>query len=45
MARKILFTVELQGEGRTLEEAWRDAVEHFELDPGLPPERCEEIKD
>lgn len=44
MIRKILFTVELQGEGKTIEEAWMDAVESFSLDPGPPPEEHEEVK-
>jgi hypothetical protein len=32
------FTVTLQGTGHDEEEAWRDAVEEFELDPGYGPE-------
>lgn len=32
------FTITLLGTGHDDEEAWRDAVEGFELDPGCEPE-------
>ena len=32
------FTVTIQGEGQTPEEAWADAVAAFEQDPGEPHE-------
>ena len=32
---KYLFTIELSGIGDTTEEAWADAVEQFQQDPGL----------
>ncbi len=32
---KFLFTVELSGIGDTREEAWADAIEQFQQDPGL----------
>lgn len=32
---RYLFTIELSGEGDTVEEAWADAVECFNQDPGL----------
>tara|TARA_A100001391_G_C4835320_1_gene215353 strand:- start:300 stop:437 length:138 start_codon:yes stop_codon:yes gene_type:complete len=31
-----LFTITLQGSGDTPEEAWADALEAFEQDPGEP---------
>jgi len=31
-----LFTITLQGSGDNPEEAWADAVESFEQDPGEP---------
>lgn len=32
------FDVDFKGAGNTAEEAWQDAIEHFELDPGnVPP--------
>lgn len=30
------FELELSGEGETEEEAWADAIAHFEQDPGEP---------
>lgn len=36
--RKYFFKIELLGYGETPLEAWEDAVEHFALDPGPPPE-------
>jgi len=33
-----MFTVTLQGEGETGEEAWENAVSAFEVDPGEPDE-------
>lgn len=40
--KRFIFRIELQGFGRDVQEAWNDAVEHFELDPGPPPEEYEE---
>ena len=34
--RTYTFTVELQGEGDSPEEAWEDAVDSFAADPGEP---------
>lgn len=41
------FTVYLGSEGETPEEAWREAVEGFALDPGDVPEEFtfEEVED
>lgn len=36
MERTYHFTVILAGTGKTVEEAWADAVEGFSLDPGIP---------
>ena len=30
------FTIVIQGTGKTEEEAWADAIEAFESDPGEP---------
>lgn len=32
------FPVVLKGEGETVDEAWRNAIEAFTSDPGIPPE-------
>jgi hypothetical protein len=32
------FTITLSGEGNNAQEAWEDAVEAFQLDPGAPPD-------
>jgi hypothetical protein len=32
------WNITLRGSGETSEEAWKDAVEHFQLDPGCEPE-------
>jgi len=36
--KRYIFKVYLAGEGKTIEEAWVDAVEHFSIDPGPPVE-------
>jgi len=35
---RYFFNVELSGTGNTPEEAWENAVEGFDLDPGYPAE-------
>lgn len=32
------FPIVLKGEGETVDEAWRNAVEAFNSEPGVPPE-------
>ncbi len=32
------FRITIAGDGGTKEEAWRDATEHFAMDPGAAPE-------
>ena len=39
--KNFMFTVVLSGDGNTPEEAWRDAIEAFMLDPGEPSTECE----
>ena len=39
------FTVELQGEGQTPEEAWQEAIDSFALDPGEPLETSQDDDD
>ena len=34
--KRYYFTITLQGEGDTPEDAWEDAVESFTQDPGEP---------
>ena len=34
--RTFEFTVTLRGEGLDADEAWMDAIEHFEMEPGDP---------
>jgi hypothetical protein len=38
MVKRYIFKVYLAGEGKTIDEAWADAVEHFSIDPGPPVE-------
>jgi hypothetical protein len=42
MNKAFIFTVELQGEGATEEEAWQDAIDSFFSDPGEPCDVQEE---
>jgi len=35
------FTIKINGSGDSVEEAWRDAIEYFALDPGSCPEETE----
>lgn len=41
--RKFEFHLTITGEGDTLEEAWRDAVESFTLDPGAYPDPAQHL--
>ena len=43
MSKTFTFTVVIQGEGTTEEEAWQDAVDSFFSDPGEPIEVQEEV--
>ena len=38
MSKTFTFTVVIQGEGTTEEEAWQDALDSFFSDPGEPQE-------
>ncbi len=35
------FTIKINGSGDNVEQAWRDATEHFALDPGSCPEETD----
>lgn len=35
---EIEFQVTLKGKGKTVEEAWNNAIEAFGQDPGVPPD-------
>ncbi len=41
--KRFLFKIEIQGYGATKEQAWNDAVTEFGLEPGPPPEECDEF--
>ncbi|HIE84306.1 MAG TPA: hypothetical protein EYQ00_10900 [Dehalococcoidia bacterium] len=42
MNKTFTFTLEIQGEGTTQEEAWQDALDSFFSEPGEPLEVQEE---
>ena len=44
MLKKYEFDLTLQGIGHNVEEAWANAVEGFELDPGCVPETQEPVE-
>jgi len=39
------FHITIAGSGNNEDEAWRDAVESFSLDPGPTPELPEEVEE
>ena len=41
----VIFTVHLSGYGKTVEDAWDDAVESFTDDPGSPHDEPFHIDD
>ena len=45
MSKFYTFKIVLCGSGSTPEEAWKDAVEGFNMDSGLMPEDYEEHED
>lgn len=38
MTKRFDFVIYLTGNGNTVEEAWKDAVDSFAIDPGEPGE-------